>query len=873
MRKNILNQALIYLLFFALIADTQLYAQSNTAKIKVLNKHVVYMNKLTERLLKTQTCLYRLYFTLDSKRNKRNNFYIGSGYSCSIFKEDNSLDKLIGETAILGTKHSKVLNSEANLLTTEYLNINNLCRELEIYIRLKDYTRDGLKKSDEIYHALTIAFLKYNTQKNAYYKKVFDTFKNYSPSNNTEYDNMKMVLDEEKKFFADFQHNVHYRTFTNSLSVDKFLKSIEKTEKVLIKRYYNSKKSKSGKYSGFFSSYKNQLQELKCKTVDGYSVEARRSDGEINQFIKQYVTYMNYYMIHDFNGFVDDTRQTLLYYPVFLANIKIDSIPKQYKAQKFNYSPRKISELIVKNQGKEISKQTAIALNNYIDFINRELKWNYDFSVRLTNLNLRANKQINQKDDDKYLSYTYSDNYAVPLAMYKTTVINSIHIPVEYREILNRNLEDLMLIIHEKHQLVLELNQYIKTKEFKTDNFAKLYKCLKRFELLLDLFDEKKQLQYENCLKVFKSYNEPTENTWKLPANEMLKLLDAELVAFNKIKTEMRNESFNKVSANKVRVIHRELIINQYENLKDLKRIGKNHGDCPYNPYEDIAESAGSFSDRIEGFPYMKLIERNGIKHFRNFTYAYNDYVDDYNKFVELATGGYDAFNSHKKKPTYLLQNVRQPVYYKFIKPEIKEKKDPIIVEEEIDTALISMDGFAVNNLVLLLDVSGSMKAEEKLPLLRKSFLEILPFLRDEDEISVVIFSGKGKVLLNAVSCSKKEKIIKVLESLESQGQTNFDKGLTLAYKTARKNFKPDANNRIIVATDGAFSISDKLYQLTDNEADNNAFLSVFCFGKDTKVRALDKLARKGNGNYENIISKNAKTKLLKELQALKIDD
>ena len=332
----------------------------------------------------------------------------------------------------------------------------------------------------------------------------------------------------------------------------------------------------------------------------------------------------------------------------------------------------------------------------------------------------------------------------------------------------------------------------------------------------------------------------------------------------------MRNETYQKVSATKIRELRREMIIKLYDNLKGLKRFGRNHGLCPYNPYEDISQSALSFSERIEEFPYMKLIERNGIKHFKNFTYAYNDYVDDYNKFVELAAGGYESFRSHKKPPVFLLKNVRQPVFYKLIKPEII-KEIPPPVTEDADTSLISMDGFAVNNLVLLLDVSGSMKDEDKLPLLRKSFLSLLPYLRNEDEISIVVFSGKGKVLLNAVSCSKKDKIIKVLENLESKGQTNFEKGLTLAYKTAKKNFKTKANNRIILATDGAFSVSNELYELTQEKAENNTFLSVFVFGKDKKVRALYKLVRKGNGNYENIISTNAKNKLLKELQAIEI--
>jgi Ca-activated chloride channel family protein len=336
-------------------------------------------------------------------------------------------------------------------------------------------------------------------------------------------------------------------------------------------------------------------------------------------------------------------------------------------------------------------------------------------------------------------------------------------------------------------------------------------------------------------------------------------------------KSELLNNTLQKVSSDKITEISRDLLIKEYENLKGLRKIGRNNGNCPYNPYEDIAKTASYFAEKTEKFPNAEYINRTGWpKYYRDFIYQYNDMVKDINKFAGLAAGGYETFSYHKQAPVFLLQDVRQLVPYKLTLPIVKEEEP--IIEPTKDTSSISMDGFAANNLVLLLDVSGSMKAEDKLPLLRNSFLKILPYLRDEDEISIVAFSGKGKVLLNPISCTEKEKITKVLESLESKGQTNFEKGLKLAYKTAKSNFKPDANNRIIVATDGAFTVDDELYKLSENESDKKIFLSVFSFGnKDKEVRSLSKLANKGKGNYEFIEISNAMKKLLGELQALRI--
>ncbi|NJO91131.1 MAG: VWA domain-containing protein [Chloroflexia bacterium] len=562
----------------------------------------------------------------------------------------------------------------------------------------------------------------------------------------------------------------------------------------------------------------------------------------------------------------------MLQYPRIITALKLDCTRKDYNQDITKYEAHEVPKLATIKQTTKIPKETANALNNYIDFINTELHYNWDFSSKLFYLNESANRQLEKKTEKFYLSFTFYEQYALPTAAYEKAINESKFINAEYNKILNLLLKELMEIITEKYQLVLAIDSYINEKKFQKDRFNELYNYLQRFEYLIDMFDMRKQKLYDYTRMIAESYQPVITSPWNTGETEMLKQADACYTTLNIVKSELIHNTLRKVQADKIIEISRELLIKEYDNLKGLKKIGRNHGHCPYNPYEDIAKTASYFAEKTEKFPNTEYVDRTGWpKYYRDFVYQYNDMVEDCNKFAWLAAGGYETFSSHKQAPVYLLQNVRQLVPYKLTLPTIKE--ETTIVEPKKDTSSISMDGFAANNLVLLLDVSGSMKDDDKLPLLRASFLEILPYLRNEDEISIIAFSGKGKVLLNPVSCSEREKITKVLESLESKGQTDFGKGLKLAYKTAKSNFKPNANNRIIVATDGAFTVDDELYKLSENESDKKIFVSVFSFGnKDKEVRSLSKLANIGKGNYEFIEISNATKKLLRELQALKIN-
>ncbi|MEQ9266793.1 MAG: von Willebrand factor type A domain-containing protein [Balneolaceae bacterium] len=177
------------------------------------------------------------------------------------------------------------------------------------------------------------------------------------------------------------------------------------------------------------------------------------------------------------------------------------------------------------------------------------------------------------------------------------------------------------------------------------------------------------------------------------------------------------------------------------------------------------------------------------------------------------------------------------------------------LVQIGIQGEQVDADNLPPSNLVFLLDVSGSMGSHDKLPLLKKGFKLLVNQLREEDYVSIVVYAGSSGLVLPPTSGYEKETILEALDRLQSGGSTAGAQGIKQAYDIALKNFREDANNRVILATDGDFNVgvsSDKaLVKLIEEKRDHGIFLSVLGFGtgnlKDSK---MEKIADHGNGNY-----------------------
>lgn len=163
-------------------------------------------------------------------------------------------------------------------------------------------------------------------------------------------------------------------------------------------------------------------------------------------------------------------------------------------------------------------------------------------------------------------------------------------------------------------------------------------------------------------------------------------------------------------------------------------------------------------------------------------------------------------------------------------------------------------------NLVLLIDVSGSMGPEDRLPLLKKGFRMFAAQLRDADRVSIVTYANGTKVVLEPTLGRDKGKIVEAIEALGSGGGTAGGEGLERAYAMAERNFDPKAINRVILATDGDFNlgISDpkQLEKFIVEKRKTGVYLSIFGVGEGNLNDALiQRLAQSGNGNAAYIDS------------------
>jgi Ca-activated chloride channel family protein len=185
-------------------------------------------------------------------------------------------------------------------------------------------------------------------------------------------------------------------------------------------------------------------------------------------------------------------------------------------------------------------------------------------------------------------------------------------------------------------------------------------------------------------------------------------------------------------------------------------------------------------------------------------------------------------------------------------KPEHK------LVRIGLQAKRIHADELPPRNLVFLIDVSGSMNAPNRLPLVKKSLEMLVGQLTARDRVAIVVYAGTSGLVLPATRGDKKETILDTLHRLEAGGSTNGGQGIQLAYRIAEQNLIENGVNRVILATDGDFNVGvtsqGELLRLIEEKRKSGVFLTILGYGMgNLKDSTLEKLADHGNGHYAYI--------------------
>ena len=162
------------------------------------------------------------------------------------------------------------------------------------------------------------------------------------------------------------------------------------------------------------------------------------------------------------------------------------------------------------------------------------------------------------------------------------------------------------------------------------------------------------------------------------------------------------------------------------------------------------------------------------------------------------------------------------------------------------------------SNLVFLVDVSGSMDSEYKLPLVKQSIEMLSENMSGNDKISIVTYSGEERIILANADADCVKAIADITSCMEANGCTNGESGINAAYKLAERSFIEDGNNRIILCTDGDLNVgisdTDQLKSLIEKKRDSGVYFTVLGYGKgNIKDDKMEALADNGNGSYHYI--------------------
>ncbi|HEU5290770.1 MAG TPA: VWA domain-containing protein [Cyclobacteriaceae bacterium] len=908
--------------FLFLLLSPVVQAQSLTEpQQKALLQYMEVANRSAEEVIAIGKSVQSIYADVNSyKKDKHRRM---RSYTCPSEFIDDIYLQAVKNGAALGASNVSGLTSSAKAVNDNWKRLDEKCKALEIYFRLEDYQRDDFKGFDALITEVVSLIAVYRKSQDLLADQTEKVFYKLQPHNNANANHvaaklMREQIKREKAILDLWTCNLEEGTHTG-WPVEKIQQHVLENDKQIEKLKASKPTLKypaSSMYPSFIEGLES-LQQTKRNGIDEYTYEKRASDKHSNDVYLGMINYYNGVLISDINTFSKFASQDAyrgLYAAMYVPGLEIRGEKKEIKLEVVPFQETNRTPFTITPVATPISKSTHKSLTNYVEYINEGLRQIHNMLQPMRNLNGSVvSGKVALKEGRKASLYHYYKDFQVPVTLYQQTKEETNSLQAAYQKPLIGQLDVLQSILNEINQWNNSLLAAAAEKQLTKDSLDFAQNIVKRYAELSVIFDLRKEQLYKDVRSIYDSYKlADSKSSWVVSGGALLNQINLDREELFKAKEYFLGDSAYTPLTQKIDEHWRALMVNEFNNLKGIQKLGRYNGNCPYSPYEDIAEYSRLFSEKVSAIKTKKVTDPN--RHpYNELIYTYNQSLsNEYNRFAELSPVPllkvvqqselfivrYPDLDAVKKRPAPLVQ---PEVQQQMVNPEkhavavdpsgrvihdtvritdiirIETVRQDTIYIEKRDTVYLStpgenfmsMEGYATNNMVLLLDVSGSMNNPEKLPLLKKSVLLLLKMMRPEDEVSIVIFSGKAKVALQPISFKEEEKIKKVIEQLKSEGKTDGNAGVKLAYTVADGNYIRGGNNRIILATDGEFPVSEETFDLVKKFSGEDIFISVFNFGKTTQsAKNLQRLTSAGKGNYEYITRENVDTKLVREAKA-----
>jgi Ca-activated chloride channel family protein len=894
-----------YLVIPALVCSILCAAQDNS-QIKTLNACVNYANEASDRANAIVKSVVEIYPNIQKKAS-------WPKYTCP-----NQLEEYYYSQATLQLKSFQTaafnnLKRSVDALRKADQQLDKSCKALDTYYKLEDFKSDNFQKAMELVNELKNSIQFFKDASAELNRSLEGANESVGLSPMAVYqkasDRMRVVLAKEFQLLNEWKINLNEHTHTGWPD-DKVNASIAEDENLLLNL---KNKTPELKYpaSSMWSHFQESLStiiDLKKSAIDDYNFEAKKSDRHANNVYLDLINYYNGALVADYNTFIEFSKRdgfAGLLALKYVASFEIRDQAREINMNGTAFTDAPHVNLPIKKQSMAITPAAFKSLSGYVDFINETWRQTNYLQLVLRNFTSSANyfKGLANFEKRAPMNFEYAD-FKIPTSVYNDVIRESASLPAEYSKNLNQQTETIMSILKEMDQLSASIENEVKNRKYEVDHLSNIFKILERQKILFKAWDEKKEVLYNDLRLIYSSFPVASpESSWE-KSGKILRTLAAEDhdILFT-VRSYYGGDTTIRISTSKLDDLIREAIGNEFQNMDGIKKYGRNNGLCPYTPYEDVPETSRQFSEVTKKL--KPAGPRNGYDHpYHEFVYLYNEIVDDYNKFCELSTTA-----PH-------LKTIKQPeIYYSFgsttinrepikttrpgienvskideVKPVDQSKvtvpiqvapknlHDTVFITKR-DTVYLrapgednrSMEGYAINNLFLLLDVSGSMNQPEKLPLLKQSMLGLISMMRTEDRITIIAFASKPKIALKQSSFKDEEKLKKAVSDLSSSGKTDVNAALRFVYKLADEDYLRGGSNRIVLATDGDFSVDEEVLNIIQKFSGQDIFLSVFNFGKGMNAsKNLGKLAAIGKGNFESISRENVEQKLIREVKAKK---